>query len=73
MNPLFKKHIKSIRTKQNISKYWEFGELNNNIIIHFFETRLQSTIGTIIKVQMAWLTDWQVIWYFFLIRGSAEE
>ena len=35
----------------------------NNTIIHFIEIRLQTTIiGTIIKIQMAWLIDWQVIW-----------
>ena len=34
---------------------------NNTMIIHFIETRLQNTIGTIIKIQMAWLTGWQVI------------
>ena len=33
----------------------------NNTIIHFIETRLQNTIGIIIKIQMAWLTGWIVI------------
>ena len=33
----------------------------NNTIIHFIETRLQNTIGTVIKIQMAWLTGWQVL------------
>ena len=32
-----------------------------NTIIHFIETRLQNTVGTVIKIQMAWLTGWQVI------------
>ena len=34
----------------------------NQILIHFIETRFQNTIGILIKIQMAWLTDWQVIW-----------
>ena len=33
-----------------------------NTIIHFIETRLENTIITIIKIQMAWLTGLQVIW-----------
>ena len=36
----------------------------NKTIIHFIETRLQTTIGAIIKIQMAWLTGWQVIWLY---------
>ena len=35
---------------------------NNKIIIDFIATRLQNTIGIIIKIQKAWLTGWQVIW-----------
>ena len=34
---------------------------DNNTIIHFIETRLQNIIGTVIKIQMAWLTGWHVI------------
>ena len=29
-------------------------------LIHFIETRLQNTIGIIIKKQMGWLTGWLV-------------
>ena len=39
-----------------------FSDDGNNTIIHFIETRLQNTMGTIINIQMAWLTGWQVIW-----------
>ena len=39
-----------------------FCQLSYYKIIHFIETRLQTTIGTIIKIQIAWLTGWQVIW-----------
>ena len=28
--------------------------------MHFIETRLQNAIGTVINIQMAWLTGWQV-------------
>ena len=31
-----------------------------NTTIHFIETRLQNTIGTVIKIQVARLTGWQV-------------
>ena len=36
--------------------------LYNNTIIHFIETRLPNAIGIIIKIQMAWLTGWLIIW-----------
>ena len=38
--------------------FWSFSDT----IIHFIETRLQNTIETVIKQQMAWLTGCQVIW-----------
>ena len=34
----------------------------NNNTIYFIETRLENAIDTIIKIQMAWLTGWHVIW-----------
>ena len=45
------------------SNYFAYGNFNNTIIqyISLQNTRLQNTIGTIIKIQMAWLTGWQVI------------
>ena len=39
-----------------------FSDDGNNTIIHFIEKRLQNTMGTIIKIKMAWLIGWQVIW-----------
>ena len=43
-------------------KYIRMNIFADNTIIHFIKTRLQNTIGTAIKIQMAWLTGWQVIW-----------
>ena len=46
---------KLISTGIKIPNNW-LGVYTYNTIIHFIETRLQNTIGTVIKIQIAWLT-----------------
>ena len=45
-----------------ISKKNTAPQCQPNTIIHFIETRLQNIISIIIKIPMAWLRGWQVIW-----------
>ena len=51
------KHVEPKKCKMSFYSY-----NYDNTIIHFIETIIQNTIGIIIKIQMAWLTGWQVIW-----------
>ena len=58
--------LKKYEINMGFSYFQEIGILSgmniyNNTIIHFIETRLQNTIGTIINIQIALLTGRQVI------------